>query len=73
MKKMKKDMLNAVPESNDDYKVDDAMHTLMRAEEHKQDTELMKKVHHKLGKKKKAITSLQQLREVAKEKLEEEA
>jgi hypothetical protein len=46
-----------------DYEVDSAMETLLRAEEHKKNSKLMDKVHAKLSTKKKAITSIQGLKE----------
>ncbi len=48
-----------------DYDAENAFDTLMRAEEHKQDADLMKRVHKHAKKKKKAINSLAGLKAAA--------
>lgn len=65
---MKQEMPEA-PEKNeskkiDDYEVNSAMETLMRAEEIKKDPELMKLVQKKAGSKMKSIKSVQDLRDL---------
>lgn len=45
-----------------DYEAEDAMRTLMQAEEIKQNDKLMERVHKHVGKKKKAIKSIADLR-----------
>lgn len=45
-----------------DYEIDDAMRTLLKAEEIKQDDKLMKAVQGRLGKQQKAIRSIADLR-----------
>ena len=51
--------------SDKDYEAKDAMDTLMRAEEHKQNPDLMKRVHKHVQRKKKAIRSIQDLRDLS--------
>jgi hypothetical protein len=64
--------LKAPKKKYDDYEVKDAADTLMRAEEVKQNPHLMKHVHKHLGKKKKAIRSIQDLKDKAAELDQEE-
>lgn len=56
------------PMANDDkmheYEIDDAVRTLLRAEEIKGNKKLLTAVLEKLGKQKKAISSLQDLRDL---------
>ncbi len=56
----------------EDYHVEDAMRTILKAEEHKQDDELMEHVHKKLGKQKKAIDSIAALKKRRSELQEEQ-
>lgn len=60
--------MNDQKEMND-MEVDCAVDALMRAEEIKQDPELMKKVLERVSVKKKAISSIEQLRKVAMDKI----
>lgn len=55
----------------DEWKVKGAADDLMRAEEHRQNPKLMKHVVKHLKKKRDAISSLAELRMVAKKKMEE--
>jgi len=59
------------PMSDDEWKVEDAMRTLLRAEEIKQDSELMSKVQDKMKGQAKAIKSIAGLK-AKKEALEKE-
>lgn len=59
------------PDNYQDHHVDSALETLMRAEDIKGDHKMMKLVKHKIGKKKKSIESIAELREVAKQKMNE--
>lgn len=56
----------------EDYEVDSACDTLMRAEEIKHNEELMKLVRKKLAKKQKAINSIADLKAAREEMLEQE-
>lgn len=56
----------------EDWKVEDAASTLLRAEEIKQDSKMMSKVAPLLAKKKKAITSIADLKKVREERAMEE-
>lgn len=60
------------PSSPDEWKVKDAMETLLRAEEIKRDKSLMKEVHKMLDGKHKAITSLKDLRDARDEAVEDD-
>lgn len=51
----------------DKYEIENCMDTLIRAEEIKQDPEKMKQVSKLMGKKKKAISSIDDLRAAAQE------
>jgi len=57
----------------EDWEVESASATLIRAEEIKQDKELMKLVNEHVEKKQKAISSIADLKKVAKSKLREKA
>jgi len=54
----------------DDYELDDAVRTLVRAEEIKQDKKLMKACQDRLDKKVKAVKSLADLKQRKKEYME---
>lgn len=56
----------------DSYAVQSAFDTLMRAEEHKNDPVMMKHVHKKLKKHKRAIKSIQDIKDAREEMLEDE-
>lgn len=56
----------------DDYAVQSAFDTLMRAEEHKQDPKMMKAVHAKLSKQKRAIKSIQDLKTARNEMMQDD-
>lgn len=64
-------MAPADPKKIEDYHVDDALQTLLKGEEHKEDPDLMEKVMEKLHKKKRAIQSLSDLKHVAHERIGE--
>lgn len=51
-----------------DYSIEEAVRTLMRAEEHKSDPKMMEHVHQKMKKQHKVISSIKELRKVAKAK-----
>ncbi len=55
------------PDAIPDHEVESAAHDLMRAEKHKSNKKLMKKVHKHLAGQKKAISSIQDLREMRNE------
>lgn len=59
------------PEGVDDYKVEDALRTLLQGEEHKEDKPLMAKVMEKLKRKQRAIKSLSDLKSVAHDRIGE--
>jgi hypothetical protein len=62
----KKELASPAPEMKDhkydEYSVQSAFDTLMRAEEHKSDPKMMKAIHAKLKKHKSAIKSIQDLK-----------
>ncbi len=68
----KKDKMGAMPACDEDWKVDDAVSTLMRAEEIKADSTLMAKVQKKIEKKKRAISSIADLKAARDEAYKEE-
>lgn len=69
---MKKESINmdkAEDETKEipDHEVESAAHDMMRAEAHKANPHMMKKIHAHLEKKKKAITSIQDLKDLRNE------
>jgi len=76
MKKMDMKIEAAEPKKDKediaDYEIEDAVRTLLRAEEHKMNPKMMDKVHAKLGQQKKAINSIKGLKKRRQELQEEE-
>lgn len=71
MKKKAKATEASLPKMDDDWQSEDDMKTLMRAEEIKADSERLKKVHKRAGRHKKALTSIQDIKDAYAAKVDE--